>query len=95
MIAIFAEQISCSGDTHEHIVAVFTTTEKAEHFLGKLKDYFPKEHFYMTEYFAPKVDPDFDTFIIEGSNDEDNTFIIEGSKLDPNDEDNYDLVRMP
>lgn len=67
MIAIFAEQISCSGDTHEHVVAVFTNQDKADLFLGKLKDYFPKECFYISEYFAPKIDPDFTDFIMEGS----------------------------
>lgn len=67
MIAIFAEQISCSGDTHEYVVAVFTTQEKADAFLARLKDYFPKEYFYIADYFEPKVDPDFDVFIVEGS----------------------------
>lgn len=28
--AIFAEQISCSGDIHDFIIATFTTQEKAE-----------------------------------------------------------------
>jgi len=67
MIAIFAEQLSCSGDTHEYVVGVFTTQEKADIFLGKLKDLFPKEHFYISDYYEPKVDPDFDDYIMEGS----------------------------
>lgn len=67
MIAIFAVQTSVSGDSHESIEAVFTTQEKADEFLEKLKDYFPKERFYIGNYYAPKIDPDFDQFIIEGS----------------------------
>lgn len=67
MIAIFAAQTSVSGDTHESIEAVFTTKEKAEAFLAKLKGLFPKERFYIGNYYAPKVDPDFDEFIVEGS----------------------------
>lgn len=67
MIAIFAEQISCSGDTHEYVIGVFTTQEKAEDFLAKLKKLFPKEYFYISEYYEPKVDPDFDKYVMEGS----------------------------
>ena len=44
-----------------------TTQENADLFLAKLKEYFPKEYFYITEYFAPKIDPDFTDFIMEGS----------------------------
>lgn len=67
MIAIFAAQMSRSGDTHESLVAVFTTPEKADAFLTQLRDYFPKERFYTSKYYEPKVDPDFTDFIMEGS----------------------------
>jgi len=67
MIAIFSSQTSCSGDEHSFVIAVFTTQDKADLFLGKLKEYFPKEYFYISEYFAPKIDPDFTDFIMEGS----------------------------
>lgn len=67
MIAIFAAQTSVSGDSHESIEAVFTTQEKADEFLAKLKQLFPQERFYIGNYYAPKIDPDFDQFIMEGS----------------------------
>lgn len=70
MLAIFAEQISCSGDTHESIVAVFTTKEKAEVFLAKLKEFWPTEHFYISRYYPPKVDPTFEDIVWEGISDE-------------------------
>ena len=66
MQALFSSFTSCSGDEHEFIVAIFTTQEKAETVLKKVKEHFPTERFYITEYIPPKIDPTFEDLIWEG-----------------------------
>ena len=63
MVAIFSEHTSCSGDTHDFILAAFTTKEKAEEVLAKFIERFPKEHFIILEYELPKIDPNFEDII--------------------------------
>lgn len=58
MKAIFANMTSGSGDVHEWLIAAFTTQEKAEIFLEKLKNKYPKEDWSILDYEFPKVDPE-------------------------------------
>lgn len=60
MFALYSEHVSCSGDTHDFIIAAFTTQEKAEAVLAKFKEHFPKDHFVVLEYVLPKIDPEFE-----------------------------------
>jgi hypothetical protein len=66
MVALYSEHVSCSGDTHNFIIAAFTTQEKAEVVLAKFKEHFPKDHFVVLEYHPPKIDPEFEEIIWEG-----------------------------
>ena len=58
MKAVFAQMTSGSGDSQDYIIAAFTTQEKAEVFLGKLKTRFPEEDFIILDYEFPKIDPE-------------------------------------
>jgi hypothetical protein len=66
MFGLYSEHISCSGDTHDFIIAAFTTKEKAEVVLAKFKEFFPKEHFTILEYELPKIDPSFEDILWSG-----------------------------
>jgi len=66
VIAIFERHVSCSGDTHEFVVAAFSSQENAEAVLTKLKEYFPEEDLFIGEYYPPKIDPSFEDLIWQG-----------------------------
>ncbi len=57
MKEVHVEEISCSGDTHYFPLAAFSTAEKAEAFVEKLKKVLPYKHFHIWDQEPLPIDP--------------------------------------
>lgn len=57
MKAIYLVQTSGSGDDHDFIIAAFTTDEKLNKYMEKLKAKYPNEYFTVLDYEPVEIDP--------------------------------------